>query len=57
MVDTPSVFQLINTGVQILMGEFPIFSVKQVDQFEIGSMCHLVDDSLQGLCHSALCNH
>jgi len=57
MVDIPSVFRRINTVVQILVGETNIYGVQQVDQFEIGSMCHLVDDSLEGLCHSGHCDH
>jgi len=56
-VDIGSVFQLIKAAVQILMGVIPIFGVQQVDKFEIGSMCHLVDDSLEGLCHSRHCDH
>jgi hypothetical protein len=56
-VDIPSVFRLINTGIQILVGEICIFSVQQADLFEFGSMCHLVDDSLKGLCHSGHCDH
>jgi len=56
-VDIPSVFRLVNTGVEILVGEIRIFGVQQVDQFEFGSMCHLVDDGLKGLCHSGHGNH
>jgi len=56
-VDIPSVFRLINTGVQLLMGEIRIFGVQQVDEFEIGSMCHLIDNSFERLCHSEHCHH
>jgi len=56
-VDIPLVFGLVNTGVQFLVGEIRIFGLQQVDQFEIGSMCHLIDDSLESLCHSGHCNH
>jgi len=55
-MDIPSVFRLVNTGVQILRGEICIFSVQQVDEFEICSTCHLVDDSLEGICHSGHCD-
>jgi len=36
------------------VGEIRIFGVQQVDYFEICSLRHLVDDSLQGLCHCGL---
>jgi len=38
------------------MGEICIFGVQLVDVFEISSMCHLVDDSLEGLCHPKHCD-
>ena len=50
-------FWIFKTGVQILVGEIRIFRVHQVDGFEIGSMFHLVDDTLEGLCHSGYCDH
>jgi hypothetical protein len=53
-VDIPSVFGLINAGIQILVREILISGVQQVDQFEIGSICHLVNDSLAVLCHSSI---
>jgi len=56
-VDIPLVFGLVNAGVQILVGEIRIFGVQQVDQFEIGSMCHLINDSLEGLCNSGHCDY
>jgi len=56
-VDIPSVFCPVNTGVQILVGEICIVHVLQVHQFEIGSLCHLVDDTLECLCHSGHCYH
>ena len=34
------------------MGEIDIFGEQQIDELEIGSMCHLVNDSRDGLCHS-----
>jgi len=49
-------FRLVYAGVQILVGEIRIFGVEQVAQFEIGSMCHLVDDSLERLCKSGHCD-
>jgi len=57
MADIPSVIRLINTAVQILVGEIGIFSMQHVDQFEIGSLCHLVNDNLDGLCHFRRCDH
>ena len=56
-MDIPSVFRLINTGVQILIGDICIFGVQQIDEFEIGSMCHLINDSLERLCHSRHYHH
>jgi hypothetical protein len=56
-VDVPSVFQLVNIGVQNLLGEIRIFGMPQVDEFEIGSMCHLVDDTFEGLSHTGHCYH
>jgi len=56
-VEIPSVFRLINTGIQILVCEIRIFGVQQDDKFEIGAMCHLINDSLEGLCHYGHCNH
>ena len=55
-MDIPSVFRLINTAVLILVGEMFIFRVQQVAEFQIGSMCHLIDDSLEGVSHSGHCN-
>jgi len=56
-VDIPWVFRLINTIIQILVGEICIFGIQLVDESQIGSMCHLVDDSLECLCHSGHCDH
>jgi len=56
-VDIPLVFVLINTAVQILVGEICIFDMLQINQFEISSMCHLIDDSPEGLCHCRHCTH
>ena len=56
-MDIPSDVRLVNTGVQIIVGEIRIFGVQQVDQFEIGSMCHLVDDSRESLCYSGHCDY
>jgi len=55
-VDIPSDFRLINTGIQILVGEIRIDGGQPVDEFEIGSICHLVDDSLEGLFDSGHCD-
>ena len=55
-MDVPLVFWLVNTGVQILVGEIHIFGVQQVDNFLIGSMCHLVDNTFEGLSHSGHCH-
>jgi hypothetical protein len=52
----PSGDQFLNTGVRILVGVICIFGCQQVEQFEIGSICYLVEDSLEGLCHSGHCN-
>jgi hypothetical protein len=57
MVDIPSVFWLNNTGVRILKGETRIFCVKSVDEFEIGSLCHLRDNTCEGLSLSGHCYH
>jgi len=57
MVDDLSDFCLLKTGVQIVVGESRIVGVQQVDLFEIGPMYHLVDDILEGVCHSGHCNH
>jgi hypothetical protein len=56
-VDIPLVFGIINTGVEILVGEMPILRLQKVLDFEIGLMCHLVDVSLEGVCHSRHCNY
>ena len=46
-----------NTSVHIFFFEIHIFGQHQVDQFEIGSFCHLVDNSLEAqfelgsMCH------
>jgi len=56
-VDIPSVLRLVDAGVQILVGEIRIFGVQQVDEFEIGSMCHHVNDSLESFCHSGHCDY
>jgi hypothetical protein len=56
-MDIPSVFLLVNAGIQIPVRAIGIFSVQQVDQFKICSMCHLVVDSLEGLCHCQQCDH
>jgi hypothetical protein len=56
-VDNRSVFWLINTGVQILVGKILNFGVQQVHEIEIGSMCHLVDNTFEGLSDSAHCYH
>jgi len=56
-VEIPVVFQLVNTDVQILMGEIGIFGKQQVHRFEIGSMPHLINESLDCLFHSGSCNH
>jgi len=45
-LDMPSVFRVINTGFQILVGHILNFCVQQVDEVEIGSICHLSDDTL-----------
>ena len=57
IVDIPAVSWLVKTGVQILLGEIRIFVVQQVNQFEISSKCHLIDDTLQHLCNSGHCHH
>jgi len=57
MVDVPSVFWLVRTGVQILEGEIRIFHVQQVDEFEICCKCHLINETLERLCNSQHCHH
>ena len=39
------------------MGEIDMFRLQHVHEFEIGSICHLIDDTLERLCHSAHCDH
>jgi hypothetical protein len=56
-VDIPSVFRYVDAGVQILVGNIRIFGVQQVEKFEIGSMCHLVDGSLEGFYHPSHCDY
>jgi hypothetical protein len=56
-VDIPPGFQLVKTGGQILVGEIHIFRLQQVNEFEITSICHLVNDTLERLCHSRHCYH
>jgi hypothetical protein len=56
-VDLPSVFQLVMTGLMIVVGEMCIESLQQVGKFEIGSMCHQVDDSLQSCGDGFECGH
>jgi len=53
-LDIPSVFRLLNSGDQILLGELRIFRVHQVNEFEIGSICQLVDYTLECLCNSGI---
>jgi len=55
--DIPTVLWRINTGVEILVGEIHIFGVQHVPESEISCMCHLFDDSLEGLSDSGHCNH
>jgi len=56
-LNIPSVFWLVNTGVKILVGEIRIFGVQYVDEFEIGSMCHLVNTTIERHRHSGHCYH
>jgi hypothetical protein len=49
--------RLIDTGVQILLGEIWIVGEQLVDKFEFGSMCHLIDDYIKGPYHSGHCDH
>jgi len=56
-VHIPSVLRLVNTGIQILVDKICIFVMEHVGQFEISSMCHLVDDTLESPSHSGHCNH
>jgi len=56
-VDILSVFRLVNTGVQIILVEIRIFRIQQVHQFEISSICYLLDDSIECLCYSRHCDH
>jgi len=51
-VDIPSGFQLFNTSSQILIGEIHILHIHKGLMFEISCICHLVDDTLEFLCHS-----
>jgi len=54
-VDIPWGFRLVNTGGQILVGKIRILVMQWVDQLEISSMCHLVDDTFPGLFHAGHC--
>ena len=56
-VEFQLIFRLINASVQILVCDIRIFSMPQVDLFEFGSMCLLVNDSVEYLCHSRHWNH
>ena len=40
------VFRIVNTGVQILVGEVRNVCERKVDEFVIGSICHPIDDTL-----------
>jgi hypothetical protein len=55
MKDIPSVVKVVNTGIQILTGEIQIFHLHLVMQYDISSMCHLIDDSLEHQCNSGHC--
>lgn len=57
IVDIPSGFCLINTGVQFLVGHNFIFGVQQVNEFQIGSICQLVDETCESHCSSGHCHH
>jgi hypothetical protein len=56
-VDIQFVFGLVNTGVQILVGKIRIFGVQRIDKFDIGSMCHVIKNTFEGLSHSKHCYH
>jgi len=55
-VNIPSVFWLVGTGVEILMGEIHIFPMQQSHQGEISSIGYLIDDSHECLCFSGHCD-
>ena len=46
-VNILSVLRHIQTGVQILIGEIRIIHVQQVDEFDMGCISDLVDDTLE----------
>jgi len=56
-MDITLVIRLINPGVQLLLGKIGVRRVQQVEEFQICSICHLINDSLEGLCHSGHCNY
>jgi hypothetical protein len=56
MVDILSVFQVVNMRVQILVGGITMFEKQQVDQVEISSIFHLLDNCHESLCHSGHSN-
>jgi hypothetical protein len=56
-VKISSVFWLIIAGVQILLGDIHIFQVQQVNEIEIGSIRHLIDDTRDHHFNSGHCRH
>ena len=54
-MDIPSGFWLVNTAIQIVMGEIHIFCYQQDHQIEICPICHLVSATIECLCHSRYC--
>ena len=56
-MDIPSVVWLVDTDVQIFVGVIHIFGMQYVDEFEIDSMCHHVDNTLEGFSYSGHCYH
>lgn len=49
MLGIPSVFGLLNTGVQIIVSDFHVVHVQLNHRFHIGSICHHFAHSLPGL--------
>ena len=56
-VDIPSAFRLINCCVWIPVGETRMFWEQRVNEFYIGSVCNLINDTLQHLCDPRHCHH
>lgn len=57
MVESASVFRFLNTSAGMLLCENQILPIVQVYKFDISPICHPINLTLEGLCHSVHCNH